>query len=96
MISNFPVSTASRYRRIDPKQIHEMGKMPKAAPKMIDMTASFKGMPKAASATTNADASALAAAIQVGFRRIPSMENKTTIGIAATKADATRLPPTGS
>ena len=96
MISNFPVSTASRYKRIEPKQIQAMGKIPKAAPNKADMTTSFTGMPYAPSATTNADASALEAAIQVGFLRTPSIKNKTNIGIAATRADIARLPPTGS
>ena len=32
MTSNFPVSTASRYSMIAAKTIHEMGKMPNAAP----------------------------------------------------------------
>jgi hypothetical protein len=41
-------------------------------------------------------ASAESAAIQAGFRRTPSMKNSTAIGMAATSADHTRLPPTGS
>ena len=42
------------------------------------------------------EARSLIAAIHEGLRRTPSMKNSTAIGIAATSAEAIRLPPTGS
>ena len=44
MISNFPVSTASRYSRIELKTIQAIGKMPKAAPSTAEITASETGI----------------------------------------------------
>ena len=73
MISNLPVSTASRYSMIDAKTTHAMGNMPKAAPFSVDIKAYLTGMPYTVSATTQAAASAVDAAIQVGLRLTPSM-----------------------
>jgi hypothetical protein len=62
----------------------------------VDITASLTGMPYTVSATASADASAASADIHEGFRQTPSMRKSTTIGIAATRAERARLPPTGS
>ena len=44
MISNLPVSTASRYSMIDANTIQAIGKMPKAAPKSAETIASCTGI----------------------------------------------------
>jgi hypothetical protein len=45
MISNLPVSTASRYNMIELNTIHAIGKIPNAAPNSVEMTAMLSGMP---------------------------------------------------
>ena len=45
MISNFPVSTASRYNMIELNTIHAIGNRPNAAPKSVDAMASCAGIP---------------------------------------------------
>ena len=58
---------------IDAKTIHAIGNMPNAAPFSVDIKAYRTGMPYTVRATTQAAASAVDAAIQVGLRRTPSM-----------------------
>ena len=96
MISNLPVSTARRYRRIDVNTIQAIGNSPNAAPYTVDITAICAGMPYTNSETSSAETRALDAAIHAGFRRTPSMINSTKMGIAAASADRPRLPPMGS
>ena len=81
---------------MDENTIQEMGNRPYAAPVRADIIACCSGMPYAASARTNATASAVSAAIHAGLRRTPSITNRTAIGIEATSADRARLAPTGS
>ncbi len=96
MISNFPVSTARRYSMIELKTIHAIGKRPNAAPSSVDRTAICTGMPYTRMATTNAEPSAVIAAIQAGFRKTPNMMKSTKMGTAAARAERPRLPPRGS
>ena len=45
MISNLPVSTASRYSMIELNTIQAMGKIPNAAPYSVEIIAIENGMP---------------------------------------------------
>ena len=71
MISNLPVSTASRYIRIEEKTIQLIGKRPNAAPLSVAATACWTGMRTNTSATAPATPSDANAESQAAFRLIP-------------------------
>src|SRR3954466_2924562 len=90
--SNWPVSHAMLYRKIEPTTIQAIRISPKITPCAAAVATRTAGMPNTNSASDTATRNPLSAAIQTRFFNATRTKKSVTTGSADTAVDNTRLP----